>query len=139
MSTMALYVPSAETNELYVVSACGVGASTFQGTKVPIGERISGWTFAHVQVVLNSDATLELGPIARTFGVPLRYAAAVPIVDGSVVAVLVAFSTEPFEKDHRRLLENAATLFVASVALPISDRPARPDLHSEGIQKSRVH
>jgi hypothetical protein len=83
--------------------------------RVPIGERISGWAFAHAQAVLNSDAALELGPVAKSFSVPLRYAAAVPVLDGKVIAVILAFSSEPFEKDHRRLLENAATLFASSV------------------------
>jgi hypothetical protein len=70
--------------------------------------------------VINSDAALELGPVARTFSVPLRYAAAIPVVDGRVVAVVVAYGTEPFEKDHRRLLENAATLFISSLSQPLS-------------------
>jgi putative nucleotidyltransferase with HDIG domain len=140
VSSLALYVPSPETNELSVVASCGVGSATIQGVRVPIGERISGWAFAHVQVVLNSDATLELGPIARTFNVPLRYAAAIPVIDGRVVAVLLTYSSEPFEKDHRRLLENAATLFVSAVALPLTDKPSqdRVPLH-EGAPKTRVH
>jgi hypothetical protein len=108
--------------------------------RVPIGERISGWAFAHGQAVLNSDAALELGPVAKSFSVPLRYAAAVPVSDGRVVAVILAFNSEPFEKDHRRLLENAATLFASSVPDTLgsgSDQaknsrhaaPAKPHIH----------
>jgi putative nucleotidyltransferase with HDIG domain len=140
ISTLALYVPSSETNELCVVAANGVGSATIQGIRVPIGERISGWAFAHSQVVLNSDATLELGPIARTFNVPLRYAAAVPVVDGGVVSVLVSYSAEPFEKDHRRLLENAATLFAASMALPLPQTSTSSEVVlPENGHKTRVH
>jgi putative nucleotidyltransferase with HDIG domain len=139
-TSLGLYVPDPQTNEVCVVGASGVGSSTIQGLRVPIGERISGWVFAHAQVVINSDATLELGPIARTFTVPLRYAAAVPVVDGSVVAVLVAYGSEPFEKDHRRLLENAATLFATSVPHPLTDSSATQGVAtSDSPAKSRVH
>jgi putative nucleotidyltransferase with HDIG domain len=138
--SFALYMPKSESTELAVVASFGVGASVIEGLTVPIGERISGWAFAHSQPVLNSDATLELGPVAKTFSVPLRYAAAVPVVDGRAVAVLVVFSSEPFEKDHRRLLENAATLFVSSISQPLSsdaDRQATK-ASAEGA-KTRIH
>ena len=116
LATLALYRRRSDANEVAVVAACGVGASAIDGLAVPIAERISGWVFANGQAVLNSDATLELGPVARTFSVPLKYAAAVPVIDGEVVGVLAMFAGEPFDKDHRRLLENAATLFVSSVS-----------------------
>jgi putative nucleotidyltransferase with HDIG domain len=119
-ASLALYRRQKDHNDLSVVASAGVGTTTIQGLAVPIGERISGWVFAHAQPVLNSDAALELGPVARTFSTPLRFVTAVPIIDRSVVAVLLAFGTEPFDKDHRRLLENAATLFVSSLSQPIS-------------------
>jgi putative nucleotidyltransferase with HDIG domain len=63
------YRPRADANELTVVAACEVPLP-FEGTTVPIAERVSGWVFANGQSVLNSDATLELGPVARTFPSP---------------------------------------------------------------------
>jgi hypothetical protein len=115
MVALAIYVPRPNSNEIVAVASCGTGASRIEGLGVPIGERISGWVFAHSQAVINSDPTLELGPIARTFPVPLRYTAALPIADRRTLGVIVAFGNEPFEKDHRRLLENAATLCVTSL------------------------
>jgi putative nucleotidyltransferase with HDIG domain len=137
-TTVALHVPKAGTNELSVAACYGVGASAIEGRQVPVGDRISGWVFAHSQVVINSDAALELGPVARTFSVPLRYAAAVPIVDGGPVAVLMAYSNEPFEKDHRRLLENAATLFMASMSQPLSSQTTASPLPI-GERRERIH
>jgi hypothetical protein len=140
-SSLALYLPRPDTNEVGVVACSGVVSSAIDGLRVPIGERISGWVFAHAQAVLNSDAALELGPVAKSFSIPLRYAAAVPVLDGKVVAVIAIFSSDPFEKDHRRLLENAATLFASSVSQPLaaeSDQsaktqkapaPAKPHIH----------
>ena len=139
-ATLALCLPRPDSNELSVVACCGVGAAAIEGLQVSIGDRISGWVFAHAQTVVNSDASLELGPVARTFSVPLRYAAGVPVVDGKVVAVMMIYSTDPLEKDHRRLLENAATLFVSSVSEPLPAQVQRfAKDTARDIQKPHVH
>ena len=115
-AAFALYVPRQDSNELNVLVCSGVGASTIRDLRIPVGERISGWAFAHKQIVLNSDATLELGPVARSLPTPLKYALAVPILDGPSVAVITLYGSDLFDKDHRRMLESAATLFIASLA-----------------------
>ena len=138
-ASLALYLPRTDSNEIAVVASSGVGASAIESLRVPIGERISGWVFAHAQAVLNSDATLEIGPVAKTFSVPLRYAAAVPVQDGRVVAVIGVFGTEPFEKDHRRLLENAATLFSSSVSHPLSTESDSQRNSSKSLPKPHFH
>lgn len=139
-SSLALYVAKPETNELAVVAAFGVGATTISGMQVAIGDRISGWAFAHAQTVINSDATLELGPVARTFPVPLRYVAAIPVIDGRVTAVMLVFSHDPLEKDHRRVLENAATLFVSSVSTPFPSHGGPTEARSDSRpSRTRVH
>jgi putative nucleotidyltransferase with HDIG domain len=137
---LALYMPVLDTDEISVVAACGVGASAFEGLRVPMGERISGWVFAHGQIVLNSDAALELGPVAKTLSVPLRYAAAVPFLDQQVVAVAVLYSSEPFERDHRRVLESAATLFVSSLSAPLAGE-VRAAASRKTVEpaKARIH
>lgn len=140
-ASLALYMPRPETNDLTAVACFGIGASTMEGLSVPIGERISGWTFAHAQIVLNSDPTLELGPVARTFTTPLKYAASVPVTDGRTVAVIMLYSNEPFEKDHRRVLENAATLFVSSLSQSLAaevDSQVSTSKPAESV-KQRVH
>jgi putative nucleotidyltransferase with HDIG domain len=139
-AALALYRPRADANDLAVVAACGTGAAVFEGMVVPIAERISGWVFANAQSVLNSDAILELGPVARTLATPLKYVAAVPIMDGQVVAVLAVFGTNPFDKDHKRLLENASTLFVSSLSQPIhSDQSVAPHPKGPAPTVPRVH
>jgi hypothetical protein len=114
-SSLAIYSPAPGTNDVMVTGSVGMGSSSMEGLRVPVGDRISGWVFAHAQGVMNSDAALELGPVARTFSIPLRYASAVPIIDGGIVGVMVVYSGEPFERDHRRLLENASTILVSSL------------------------
>jgi len=109
---------AAETNELAVVASTGVGQAAIEGLHIGLGERVSGWATAHKQPVLNSNAALELGPVARTFQVPLRYALSVPILNGTRPAfgALTCYGTEPFTNDHRRILESAATLFASSLS-----------------------
>src|SRR5687768_4478932 len=53
LATVALYRPRVDANEVVVVTASGVGASTIKGLSVPIAERVSGWVFANSQPVLN--------------------------------------------------------------------------------------
>ena len=138
---LALYVPRTDATELIVTLAVGVGASALDGLRIPIGERISGWVFAHGQPVVNSDATLEIGPVARTFPIPLRYAAAVPVMDTQPIAVITVFSSEPFHNDHRRLLENIATLFVAAISHSFSSEIAGAPTPAKPLDrpKNRVH
>lgn len=111
-ANLTLFVPSIETNELAVLMSHGVGSTAIEPLHISIGDRISGWAFAHKQAVINSNAALEIGPVARTFSTPLRYALAVPVMKGSeAVAVVTCYSSEPFDNDHRRVLESSATLF----------------------------
>jgi putative nucleotidyltransferase with HDIG domain len=124
-ASLTLFMRKPDSNELHVVACSGVGSSAIQALMIPIGERISGWAFANKQVVENSDATLDLGPVAKTFSVPLRYALAVPLLDRHVIGVVTLYGSEPFNKDHLRVLESAGTLFVSSVSsLSTSSSPA---------------
>jgi GAF domain-containing protein len=110
-----MYVPAQGETDLSAVYCAGSGAETIESTKIPVGERISGWAFAHRQVVFNSDASLDLGPVARTLPVPLRTALVAPVVDGEHASAVVAlYGSEDFHKDHRRMLESAAQLLAHS-------------------------
>jgi hypothetical protein len=88
--------------------------------RVPIGERVSGWAFAHKQPALNSQAVLELGAVARTFPIPLDHALVVPVIEGKrSVGVVAVFGSERFSNDHMRLVESAASLLVPSITLAL--------------------
>jgi putative nucleotidyltransferase with HDIG domain len=116
-AAFAFFTPRTETNELVPLAFDGVGAGNIEGLRIPMGDRISGWAAAHKQVVVNSNATLDLGPVARTFTTPLRYALAVPVVNGgaTILGVLTLYGSEPFDNDHRRMVESAATLFSSAL------------------------
>ena len=139
--SIALFIPDVEKNELKIAASWGVGSGAIDDLCIPIGDRISGWAVAHKQAVLNSNAALELGPVARTFSTPLRYAVAVPILNGpnaSAVGVITCYSSEPFDNDHRRILESAATLFATSIQPNSRDAKATPPAQSKKAER-RVH
>lgn len=140
-ASVALFVPDLGKNELSVAASSGVGSDVINDLTIPIGDRISGWSMAHKQVVLNSNAALELGPVTRTFSTPLRYAVAVPILNGpnsAAVGVITAYASEPFDNDHRRMLESAATLFAASLpAVPTKEQRSDSPLPQKA--ERRVH
>lgn len=117
-AAVVLYAPQSSNSDLRAVYCSGSGASTIESTSIPVGERISGWAFAHRQVVFNSDASLDLGPVARTLPVPLRVALVVPIYEGNTsLAVLTLYGSEDFQKDHRRMLESAGQLLLGTGVL----------------------
>jgi putative nucleotidyltransferase with HDIG domain len=139
---IALFVPELNKDELAVVASTGVGAEALKDLCIPIGERISGWALAHKQVVENSNAALELGPVARTYSKPLRYALAVPILNGptaAAVGVLTVYGSEPFDSDHRRMMESAATLFLSSIP-SATGKDKKPEGSAKSQKsESRVH
>jgi hypothetical protein len=139
-ASLTLFVPN-DKNELAVVACSGVATSIVQGLTIPIGDRISGWAFAHKQAVLNSNAALEVGPVARTFSVPLRYGLAVPILTGPIsapIGVITAYGSDPFNNDHKRMLESAATLFAAAVT-PGAQKESRKDVRASDRTGPRIH
>jgi putative nucleotidyltransferase with HDIG domain len=136
-ASLTLFMRKPDSNELHVVACSGVGSSAIAGLMIPIGERISGWAFANRQIVENSDATLDLGPVAKTFSVPLRYALAVPLIDRDPVGVVTLYSSEPFNKDSQRMVDSAATLFVSAAGSLKSTSNVVPSLEPSVSQSRR--
>ncbi len=139
-ATFAFYVPKPDTNSLISISCVGVGSRTIESLNVPVGERISGWAFAHQQMIMNSDATLDLGPVARTLGTPLRYAMVAPIIQGGQpTAVVTLYGSDKFERDHSRLLESAVNLFQSAIHLSGSDTAPRHIHENSPTPKPKFH
>lgn len=138
-AAVAIYMPQSGNSELRAVYCAGSGASTIESTTIAVGERISGWAFAHRQVVFNSDASLDLGPVARTLPVPLRVALVVPVYEGNTsLAALTLYGGEDFQKDHRRMLESAAQLLLATGVMNGPGRPPADSATSE-LEGRKIH
>jgi putative nucleotidyltransferase with HDIG domain len=136
-AAVVLYLPEGATTDLRAAYCAGSGAGTIEATRIPVGERISGWAFAHRQVVFNSEASLDLGPVARTLPVPLRSALVAPIIDGDhAVGVVALYGSEEFHRDHRRMLESAAQLLQTTApTLPSGHAATTP----AQIEQRKVH
>lgn len=139
-AAVVMYAPtSSGNNELHAIYCAGSGAATIESTRIPVGERISGWAFAHRQMVFNSDASLDLGPVARTLPVPLRAALVAPIIDrDQTIGVIALYGSEDFHKDHRRMLESATQL-LASGALAAVPEGTPASARLPQAQERKIH
>lgn len=138
-AAVALYTPQPGSSDLRATYCAGSGSSTIESTLIPVGERVSGWAFAHRQVVFNSDASLDLGPVARALPVPLRVALVVPVFEGNTsLAVLTLYGSEDFQRDHRRMLESAAHLFLSAISID-GRIPSQGQHIPPGISERKVH
>ena len=84
-----------------------------RGLRIALGRRISGWVGASRQAIINSDATLDLGPTANTASPPLKSCISLPIVRrGTLLGVLSLYSVAdaPYNQDHSRVLETVIQL-----------------------------
>ena len=95
---------------------------------IALGERVSGWVAANRQQIINSDARLDLGPVAALSS--LRYCVATPLVDeGDLVGVLAAYSETPLaaEVAHQLALAapRVATVVGRTAQLPMRTAKAR--------------
>jgi putative nucleotidyltransferase with HDIG domain len=87
------------------------------GTRIKLGDRLSGWVAATGKAIVNSDARLDLDADVRE-ATTLRSVLAVPVTrGGQTLGVLAFYSRRPdaFDEKHQRVAEAAA--YVAATAL----------------------
>jgi diguanylate cyclase (GGDEF)-like protein len=81
------------------------------GLRIPLGQRLSGWVAANRQTIINSDASLDLGEVARSATVRLKSCLSTPFLAGDqLLGVLTLYSQSEngFNDDHRRVAEAIA-------------------------------
>jgi putative nucleotidyltransferase with HDIG domain len=121
-STFVLYGYDHADDSIVAVYEAGGDRYPVRTTRIPLGERLSGWVAATGQAVVNSDARLDLDETARDQSA-LRSALAVPvIVNGRSAGVLSFYACEAnaFDDTHRRLVA-AASLVLAPSLREIAD------------------
>lgn len=105
---VVLYLYSSTADELEAKYCVGEATPLVKGTRVQLGQRLSGWVAANRQTIVNSDAALDLGDIASAVTPRLLTCLSTPMVsDGQLVGVLTVYSSdaEGFSDDHRRIIE----------------------------------
>ncbi|MGE4057051.1 MAG: HD domain-containing phosphohydrolase, partial [Vicinamibacterales bacterium] len=136
------------SDELVAAHAVGEGALLVTGMRIAPGQRLSGWVAANRQSIMNSDAMLDLGEIARGVAPRLRSCLSTPLLaHDQLVGVLTLYSatSDGFTEDHRRILEVAGR-YLAAVsrwAPPTQGRASatdrRPKALPPGEGQSRIH
>ena len=91
-STIGWYVIDEGSGYLAMRHASGPAAGQLKGTALRMGEGVSGWVAANRQVMINSEASLDLGEQAHS-GLPLKHALSVPLITReSLVGTITLYS-----------------------------------------------
>jgi putative nucleotidyltransferase with HDIG domain len=125
-STLVLYEYDRAHDSIVAVYEAGHDIVLVPTTPIPLGERLSGWVAATGQIVVNSDARLDLDEAMRDHSA-LRSALAVPVIsNGHPAGVISFYSTAPnaFDDVHRRLVAAAGLAIGRSLAALIEERAA---------------
>jgi len=107
-SLCVFYLFEPASDELVAAHAAGSDASSLDGLRMPIGQRITGWVAANRRTIINSDPVLDFGDVRRSGRPRLRSCLSTPLVaDDGLVGVLTLYSSNPgaFTEDHRRIIE----------------------------------
>ena len=78
-ATIGWFVIDDASGYLVLRHAAGPAARQLKGTSLRLGEGVSGWVAANRQVIINSEASLDLGEQAFS-GMPLKHALSVPLI-----------------------------------------------------------
>ena len=117
----AIYEYQRERDSFRCTRALGDPSELLTGLVIANGDRITGWAGANRETAVNSDAVLDLGPLAELFDPPLRRTISCPIqLGGQTSAVLTVYCDceEGFSESHVATLQEAT----ASIALRLKER-----------------
>jgi putative nucleotidyltransferase with HDIG domain len=106
LSLGIVFVNDVDTNELRVTLTFGEAARLVNGLRIPLGQRLSGWVAVNRETVFNSDASLDLGDIAKA--AKLRFCMSTPLTNSDqLVGVVSLYSSAPegFSAVDRATLE----------------------------------
>lgn len=110
-SLCVFYVYDSSSDELEARHVVGEGEVQIRQIRISLGQRLSGWVAANRQTICNSDATLDLGKVAKSISPPLRTCLSTPLLfDNELIGVLSLYSTSEngFNGDHERVIEVVA-------------------------------
>jgi putative nucleotidyltransferase with HDIG domain len=104
-ATIGWYVVDDGNAYVSLRHASGPAAGQLPGISLRLGEGVSGWVAANRQVMINSEASLDLGERALS-GLPLRYALSVPLITReSLVGAITLYAETAFTDSDSRLVQ----------------------------------
>jgi putative methionine-R-sulfoxide reductase with GAF domain len=135
-STCVFFVYDVETDELVAAHCAGEHSHVFQGLRIVLGQRLTGWVAANRQTILNSDPVLDLGEVSRNLRPRLRSCLSTPLlVRTELIGVLSLYSTarDSFSEDHRRIIENISGQVAQTVRQSIDYESSRTSRLRDGV------
>lgn len=132
-ASCGVFLTDLATDTIEARFVAGPASAVLQGLQMRVGERLTGWVAVNGQMIVNSEATLDLGQAAALAG--LSYCLAVPMQNGTAdaIGVLSVYSAEPFRDEQAQLIQRvgpylAQMLTAASATAESSPKPspARP-------------
>ena len=127
-----LFIYDQTTDDLEARHATGDASAAVKGVRIPLGQRISGWVAVNRQTSLNSDPSLDLGDVARSFTPRLKSTLSTPIVYlNELVGVLTLYAagSNAFDEDDKRIIEIVAQRIAHSLKSAFEfERASRRDL-----------
>ena len=107
-ATIAWFLLEDATGRLVVADAAGPAAREVRGVSLALAEGLSGWVAAQRQVIVNSEAALDLGDRASRTQPRLESCLAAPLVAGeSLVGTMTLYASRrnAFSDDQARLVQ----------------------------------
>jgi GAF domain-containing protein len=104
-ATIGWYVVDDGNAHVTMRHASGPSARQLTGTTLRLGDGVSGWVAANRQVMINSEASLDLREQALS-GSPLRHALSVPLITReSLVGTITLYAEGAFTDSQSRLVQ----------------------------------
>jgi putative nucleotidyltransferase with HDIG domain len=104
-ATIGWFIVDEKSGYLALRHASGPASGQMKSRSLRMGEGVSGWVAANRQVIINSEASLDLGEQAFT-GLPLKHALGVPLITrDSLVGTVTLYAEAPFTESQSRLVQ----------------------------------
>ena len=114
------------SNQLVADHVAGHESPSFVGTKIGIGDCLSGWVAANRRSIVNSDAALDLGTKVEYVRPRLRNALSLPVTTSDhLVGVLTLYSSHAFGPDDERTASRMVEEIVHYAESAPADRELR--------------
>jgi len=123
MAVFYRYDTSAD--ELVAHQIVGGQTPSLAGTRMALGQNLSGWVAANRQTIMNSDAALDLGDMASMFAPRPKYCLSISVdYGGQLVGVLSLYSVNLFTAEDERICRSMISEIVDSCDIESPRQPA---------------
>ena len=120
------YRHDSPSNQLIADHVAGDESPSFVGTRIGIGDCLSGWVAANRRSIVNSDAALDLGAKVEHVRPRLQHALSLPVgTNDHLVGVLTLYASHAFGPDDERNVSRMVEEIVHYAECAPADRELR--------------